>query len=61
MQRYNLFLFEKENKLARVWETYAVIPERFRNVYIVNGERPIDEVFFEIREKVESKILKKEE
>ncbi len=54
-------LFEKENKLARVWETYAVIPERFRNVYIVNGERPIDEVFFEIREKVESKILKKEE
>ena len=42
-------LFEKEEKLASVWETYKILPNRFENVYIVDGERSIEEVFKEIK------------
>ncbi len=49
-------LFEKEKKLARVWQTYAVLPERFPNLYIVDGERPREEIFDEIKSIVRSKL-----
>jgi len=49
-------LFEKEKKLARVWETYAILPNRFRNVYMIDGEKPIDEVFAEVKLQVHSKF-----
>ncbi|MFA5766745.1 MAG: dTMP kinase [Candidatus Paceibacterota bacterium] len=52
-------LFEKENKLTRVWETYAVMPERFRDIYIVDGEQPIDRVHEEIKYLV-SELIKEE-
>jgi len=54
-------LFEKENKLTRVWETYTVMPERFRDVYIVNGEQSIEEVFSEIKSLARLKLNIKEE
>lgn len=45
-------LFEKEQKLVRVWETYAVMPSRFPNVHIVDGKRPIEAIASEIRDLV---------
>jgi len=54
-------LFEKEKKLARVWQTYAVLPERFPNLYIIDGERTREEVFDEIKSIVRSRLNIKEE
>jgi len=42
-----------------VWETYAVMPERFRDIYIVDGEQPIDRVHEEIKYLV-SELIKEE-
>lgn len=42
-------LFEKRDKLVKVWKTYAILPERFDNVTIVNGERPIKQISQEIK------------
>lgn len=49
-------LFEKKEKLERVWDTYQVLPKRFKDVYIVDGERPIERVFEEIKDMVHSKL-----
>jgi len=51
-------LFEKQEKLAKVWETYKVMPERFENVKIINGEESIKEVFDSIKELINSNLLK---
>ena len=42
-------LFEKKEKLDKVWETYKIMPERFENVYIINGEKPKEEVFSQVK------------
>jgi len=42
-------LFEKKEKLARVWQFYRILPKKFENVKLINGERPIKEVFSEIK------------
>lgn len=42
-------LFEKQEKLTKVWETYKIMPERFENVKIINGEESIKEVFDSIK------------
>jgi dTMP kinase len=49
-------LFEKRDKLAKAWETYRILPDRFKNVYIVDGEKAIEEVFSQIQNIVNSKI-----
>jgi len=43
-------LFEKKEKLEKVWQNYHQILDRFENVYIIEGERSIEEVFGQIRE-----------
>ncbi len=45
-------LFEKEEKMARVWRTYEIMPQRFENVFIIDGEKPIQEVFEEVKKYV---------
>ena len=45
-------LFEKREKLTKVNEIYKKIPEMFENVIVVNGERPIPEVFEDIKKEV---------
>lgn len=42
-------LFEKQEKLAKVWEVYKLMPERFENVKIIDGEQPIKKVFEDIK------------
>jgi dTMP kinase len=50
-------LFEKKEKLAKVNEIYKKIPDMFENVAMVNGERPIQEVFEDVKNIIISKIL----
>ena len=52
-------LFEKKEKLSRVWQVYEILPQRFQNIYLVDGEKSIEEVFKEIKEIVISQIIKK--
>lgn len=37
-------LFEEGEKLKGVWQIYQALPERFENVYIIDGERSVGEV-----------------
>jgi len=48
--RFEITLFEKEKILEKVWKNYEILAKKFKQVYIVNGEREIEEVAKEIRE-----------
>jgi len=41
--------FEKVEKLSRAWEIYKILPQRFGEIIIVDGERKIPEIFEEIK------------
>lgn len=41
--------FEKEEKLAKVWETYEKMPQRFEKAIIVDGERAIQEIHEDVK------------
>lgn len=47
--RFSLELFEKEEKLKKVRENYLEIFKKFKNIYIINSERSIEEVFSAIK------------
>lgn len=49
-------LFEKKEKLAKVNEFYKRFPQMFENVIMINGEKPILEVFEDIKKEV-NKLL----
>lgn len=42
-------LFEKKEKLAKVNEVYKRLPAMFENIVLIDGERPIKEVFEDIK------------
>lgn len=42
-------LFEKTEKLAKVWQTFEILPEKFENMIVINGERTIEEVFEDVK------------
>jgi len=46
-------LFERKEKLEKVNEIYQKLPLMFENVVVINGEKPISEVFEEIQKIVE--------
>lgn len=54
--RFHIELFEKEEALTKVWQNYEMLAQKFENVHIIDGEKPIEEVFEEIRALTE-KIL----
>lgn len=45
-------LFEKEKKLAQVWQKYKILPRMFKNVKIINSEQSIESVFKNIRKSI---------
>ncbi len=49
-------LFEKIEKLAKVNEFYKKMPEMFKNVIIINGQKAIPEVFEDIKMIIDSKL-----
>lgn len=54
--RFSLELFEEKTKLRKVKENYLKIIKRFKNLVVVDGNRPIPNIFTDIRKAVE-KIL----
>jgi dTMP kinase len=42
-------LFEEKRKLTKVWQVYKLLPKKFKNVNIINGEKSIKEVFSQIK------------
>jgi len=57
--RFEVTLFEKENVLTKVWQNYEMLAKKFKNVYIINGERSVDKISEEIKNLVIKKIWKK--
>lgn len=49
-------LFEEKERLEKVWQIYQAMPERFENVYIIDGERSADEVHEDIKNLIRSKL-----
>lgn len=47
-------LFEKKEKLSRVWDVYKTFPSRFKNVYLIDGGQSIEKVFEQIKSKYET-------
>jgi dTMP kinase len=48
--------FEIEDKLEKVWQTFEILPNLFENVYLIDGEKSIDEVFSEVKELISSEL-----
>ncbi len=46
-------MFEREKKLETVNEIYQKLPGMFENIFMVNGEKPVQEVFEEIKKIIE--------
>lgn len=46
-------LFEKIEKLSKVRKVYRSFPKKFKNVYIINGEKSIGEVFNQIKRRLD--------
>jgi len=42
-------LFEEEKKLAKVFKIYKILPQRFKKVYLIDGEKEIPRVFKKIK------------
>lgn len=57
----NKTLFEEAAKLAKIWETYAILPNHIENAYIIDGEKSVDEVFLQVKLLIRSKLNIKEE
>ncbi len=49
-------LFEKKEKLTAVWQTYKILPNRFKNIYVIDGEKSIEEVFLQVKEIIISNL-----
>lgn len=45
--------FEESEKLKKVWQTYEILSQKFSNIKIINGEKNIEEVFEEIKSKID--------
>lgn len=46
--RYIITLFEKEEILKKVSQNYEKLAKKIKNIFIINGERPIEEISKEI-------------
>jgi dTMP kinase len=55
--RFEITLFEREKILEKVWQNYQKLSKRFKNVYIIDGEREIEKIFKEIKSIVEKFFL----
>jgi dTMP kinase len=57
--RFEITLFEKEKILEKVWKNYEILAKKFKNVYVIDGERSIEEIANEIREIAIKKLWRK--
>jgi dTMP kinase len=49
-------LFEKEKKLKKVRQNYKILSKKYKNFYIIDGERNKNEVFADIKNIIAKKI-----
>jgi len=49
-------IFEEKEKLARVWDVYKILPTRFENIFLIDGEKSIEEVLEEIKKIINQKL-----
>lgn len=49
-------LFEKKEKLEKVWQFYKDFPGRFENVFIVDGEKSVESVFEDVKKLITDKL-----
>jgi len=56
-ERFGITLFEQEKVLEEVWKNFEKLAKKFKNIYIINGERSIDKIAQDIKKIVEKKIL----
>lgn len=54
--RFSVELFEKEEALIKVWQNYEELAKKFADVYIIDGEKPIEDIFGELQSLVRSKL-----
>ncbi len=47
-----LNLFNDEESLNKVWQTYEAISKKYPNIIIIDAEKPLDEIFEEIKRAV---------
>lgn len=55
-RRFGFELFEEEQKLIKVWKAYEEVAKIHDKIYVVDGERPIEDVAAEIRKIVSEKL-----
>lgn len=46
--RYGFTLYEKEEILEKVWGNFERLAKEFKNVFIVDGERPVEKIAKEV-------------
>ena len=56
-ERFGVTLFEQEKVLEEVWKNFEKSAKKFKNIYIINGERSVDKIAQEIK-KIVKRILK---
>lgn len=56
-ERFESTLFEKEEMLGKVWKNYKKLAKRFKNIHVLNGERPVDKIAHDIQKIVIKKLL----
>lgn len=54
--RHQISLFEQEKILAEVWGNYKRLVKKFKNIYVINGERPVNSVAGEIMHIVSKRL-----
>ena len=54
--RFHLELFEKEQSLMKVWQNYEELSKQFKNIYIIDGEGSVEEIFEEVKKLVRLKL-----
>lgn len=52
--RFEMELFEKEEKLKKVWKTYLWLAKKFDNIFIIDGTKTKKQVSRDIFDKLES-------
>jgi len=57
--RPSVELFEKKEKLEKVRQNYLEIFKKFKNVFIINGDKSIKEVFRDIKKVIDREIKQK--
>lgn len=57
-KHYEVELYSEEQKLTKVWQTYASLATRYQGVHEIRGERPELEILTEMRDLVKKAMAK---